>query len=67
MWMARTASNIDNQGVTFRLRRSVYAFAAALVAIAALRITQTPIVWFAVAALPFFAAFLMTYQGLFRT
>jgi hypothetical protein len=65
--MATAASNIDNQGVTLRLRRSVYAFAVALFAVAGLNAGGISSAWFAVAALPFFGAFLMTYQGLFKT
>jgi hypothetical protein len=65
--MAHAASNIDNHGVTFRLRGSVLAFGVALVLIAVLRMANTPTVWFAAASLPFFAAFWLTYQGLFKT
>jgi hypothetical protein len=65
--MAQAVSNIDHDGVTFRLRGSVLAFATALAVIAALRVAQTSPVWFLVASLPFFAAFWLTYQGLFKT
>jgi hypothetical protein len=65
--MATVASNIDNQGVTLRLRRSVYGFALALVALALFRVYGTSNAWFAVAAFPFFFAFFLTYQGLFKT
>ncbi|MBL8744261.1 MAG: hypothetical protein JNK04_24310 [Myxococcales bacterium] len=65
--MAAAASNIDIQGVTLRLRRSVYAFAVALFAVALLHAIGISSAWLAVAALPFFGAFLMTYQGLFKT
>ena len=65
--MATAASNIDNQGVTLRLRRSVYTFAVALLIVAGLNASGVSSAWFVVAALPFFGTFLMTYQGLYKT
>ncbi len=65
--MARAASNIANAGITLRLRRSVYAFAMALAIVALTRGLGQSGWWTLAAGLPFFGAFFLTYQGLFRT
>lgn len=65
--MASAAPNIDDLGVTTRLRRSVYAFAGALLLVAVFERLQLGIAWYLIALPAFWGAFSLAYQGLFKT
>lgn len=60
-------SNIDERGVERRLSRSVVAFGFTLAAVVALRGLGAPPWVFTTLVIPFFGAYMMAYQGLFRT
>ena len=59
--------NIDDAGVVLRLRRSVYAFAVALFIVGVLQWREASWPFYLLAALPFWGAFSLAYQGLFKT
>jgi hypothetical protein len=65
--MASATPNIDDQGVVLRLRRSVYAFAGALLTVAILQWQQAPWPYYLFSAFFFYSAFWLAYQGLFKT
>lgn len=65
--MVNAAPNIDDRGVTDRLRRSLYSFAAALVIVAVCAATKVSWLFVLIAAVPFWGAFSLAYQGLFKT
>ena len=60
-------SNIDERGVELRLTRSVVAFGIALAAVVSMSWLGAPTWAFSVAFVPFFVAYTLAYQGLFRT
>ncbi len=60
-------SNIDEHGVELRLTRSVIIFGVALAAIVSMRWLGAPTWAFSAVFLPFFVAYALAYQGLFRT
>ncbi len=60
-------ANIDDGGVVLRLRRSIYAFAAALALVFVLSRLGVGRSFYALSALPFWGAFSLAYQGLFKT
>jgi hypothetical protein len=59
--------NIGAEGVEYRLVRSVIAFGTTLAAIVALRALAAPAWAFAFLLVPFWGAFSLAYQALFRT
>ncbi|MBK6515377.1 MAG: hypothetical protein IPG04_14960 [Polyangiaceae bacterium] len=59
--------NIDDRGVVQRLRRSLYAFGAALFIVAILQWTGAALPFYLLPALPFFGAFNLAFQGLYKT
>jgi hypothetical protein len=65
--MVTAAPNIDDQGVVIRLRRSVYAFAGALLLVALFERLNLSIAWYLIAVPAFWGAFSLAYQGLFKT
>jgi len=60
-------ANIGMKGIETRLLRGVFAFGTSLAAIVALRALQMPAWVFAALIVPFFGAFNLAYQGLFKT
>jgi hypothetical protein len=65
--MVAEFTNLSEAGILLRLRRSVIAFAATLGATATLAWAEVHPAWFLALALPFFGAFQLSYQGLFKT
>ncbi len=60
-------SNIDERAIERRLERSVVAFGATLAAVVALRALGAPVWAFVALIVPFFGAYTLAYQALFRT
>lgn len=65
--MADAAQNIGENGVVLRLRRSVYAFGAALLLVGLAQLFEVRPIWYLASVLPFYGAFSLAYQGLFKT
>ncbi len=65
--MISASPNIDDRGVVQRLRRSLYAFGAALFIVAILQWTGAALPFYLLPALPFFGAFNLAFQGLYKT
>lgn len=63
----QSSPNIDERGVVVRLRRSLVAFAVALVIVAILQAARAWWPLYLLTALPFSLAFGLGYQGLFKT
>lgn len=61
------ASNISEQLIVLRLRRSVVLFAIALCTVGAFHHYGVGLAWYALLALPFFGAFNLAFQGIFKT
>ncbi|NUP09843.1 MAG: hypothetical protein HOW73_27670 [Polyangiaceae bacterium] len=65
--MATVSANIDDRGIVRRLRNSLYVFGVALALVAGLAAADASWAFFLIAALPFWGAFSLAYQGLFKT
>jgi hypothetical protein len=65
--MSLEITNLSEAGILLRLRRSVIVFGAALAATAALAWAAVHPAWFLTLAIPFYLAFFLAYQGLFKT
>ncbi len=62
-----TSGNIDERGVVRRLTLSVVGFGLTLAALVLMNGLSAPLWAFGVLLLPFFLAYELAYQGLFRT
>lgn len=64
---ASGSGNIDEGGVVLRLRRSIYAFGGALALVFVLSRLGVSSPFYALTLVPFWGAFSLAYQGLFKT
>ncbi len=65
--MREPVANLSDPGVLLRLRRSVWMFGLSLAATALMAGLQVRPLWFVALAVPFYLAFHLSFQALFKT
>lgn len=65
--MREPSGNLSELGTLTRLRRSVWMFSVALVGVTALSLVRVHPAWFLTLLVPFYLAYHLSFQGLFKT
>ncbi len=65
--MREPSGNLSENGTLLRLRRSVWMFGMSLTATVALAVVGVHPAWFLTLIVPFFLAYHLSFQGLFKT